>query len=398
MTARLDFSDPTFNYYQFSFQSCSRHSGWVDAPRPEAAADGEASKDGKETIMAIGMRLDARLLQDAASELDRGLASIVTGIAEAAIGIGEIVALGCLAGDLAGRCGCVNADGDAQRVLDVLANDRLMDALRKSPVAAAVSEELEDVVVLDPEAPLAVAIDPLDGSSNIGANISIGTIFSIVPAHPHGATRPVETFLQAGSAQLAAGFVVYGPQTALVLSLGRGVQIFILDRAVGAFRLALDEVSVPRTANEFAINASNQRHWEDPIRTYVNDCLQGAEGPRGKDFNMRWIASLVAEAYRILTRGGVFLYPGDRRKGFQNGRLRLIYEANAVAFLIEQAGGAATDCVGRILDIRPTSLHQRTRFIFGSAEKVARIARYHSEPNGSPELSPLFGRRGLLRA
>ena len=348
--------------------------------------------------MAIGIRLDERLFQNAVTDADRGVASVVASIAKAAVGIGEIVALGRLGGDLGNGCGRTNADGDVQHVLDVIANDRLVDALRKAPVAVVASEELEDVIVLDPEAPLAVAIDPLDGSSNISTNVSVGTIFSIVWAHPQGMTRPVEAFLQTGSAQLAAGFVVYGPQTALVLSLGRGVQVFILDRTTGGFRLALDEVFVPASAQEFAINISNQRHWAEPIRAYVNDCLQGVEGPRGKDFNMRWIASLVAEAYRILMRGGVFLYPADQRKNYQNGRLRLVYEANPIAFLMEQAGGAATDCVERILDIRPASLHQRTPLIFGSAEKVARIKRYHSEPCGPSELSPLFGRRGLLRA
>jgi fructose-1,6-bisphosphatase I len=348
--------------------------------------------------MLIGAHLDACLCDDADTEIGRDLISVIHRIAKTAIGISDIVALGCLGGTLAAECGTANADGDLQRELDIIANARFTDALRTAPVAIVASEEFDEPTVLKAQAPLAVAIDPLDGSSNIDTNISIGTIFSILRANPQGATRPLDAFLQPGSAQLAAGFVIYGPQTALVLSLGRGVRIFILDRARETFRLAIDEVAVLPTASEFAINASNQRHWDAAVQAYIGDCLQGTDGPREKDFNMRWIASLVAEAYRILRRGGVFLYPADRRRGYQNGRLRLVYEANAIAFLMEQAGGAATDCVSRILDIRPTSLHQRTPFVFGSAEKVARIARYHTEPDSSADRSPLFARRGLLRA
>jgi fructose-1,6-bisphosphatase I len=320
---------------------------------------------------------------------------LVQELAQAAKQLSTLIGLGPLAGDLAGAQGSQNCDGDVQKKLDVIANACVVNAAERAQVAFIASEELDAPLSLNPSGPLALAIDPLDGSSNIGTNAPIGTIFSVLPAQATGIS---EVFLQPGSAQLAAGFFIYGSQTALVLTLGSGVAIFVLDRKAGEFVLAVDQVRIPADANEYAINASNYRHWEKAVRAYIDDCVQGADGPRGKNFNMRWIASLVAEAYRILMRGGIFLYPRDQRTGYRDGRLRLVYEANPVSFIVEQAAGAATDGAQRILELRPTSLHQRTPLVFGSARKVEVVTRYHTDPISSAERSPLFARRGLLRA
>lgn len=326
------------------------------------------------------------------------IAATVLAIADTARELSELISLGGLAGDLAATRGEQNMGGDTQKQLDYVANDHVIRGLMRAPVAAVASEELPAAVILDPNAPVSVAIDPLDGSSNIDTNASIGTIFSIRPARGDAWQSLEATFLEPGAAQLAAGFVIYGPQTSLVLTVGHGVQIFILNRSVGEFSLAHSGVRVPTTSHEYAINASNYRHWSDPIRAFVDDCNLGIDGPCGRDFNMRWIASLVADAYRILVRGGLYLYPSDRRSGYRDGRLRLVYEANPIAFLIEQAGGAATDGVRRILDLPATALHQRTPLVFGSAERVAQVTRYHTELNQMAERSPLFARRGLLLA
>ncbi len=291
-----------------------------------------------------------------------------------------------------------NADGDLQTALDLYADETFLEAMQRAPVAAYASEELRQPILLDREAPIAVAIDPLDGSSNIETNVSIGTIFSILPATGAPDDDPAASFLQAGSAQLAAGFFIYGPKLALVISLGSGTHIFAFAPRLGTFVQAHESLAIPQRTQEFAVNAANYRHWDEAVRLYVDDCLKGADGPREKDFNMRWIASLVAECHRILARGGVFLYPGDQRRGYQNGRLRLVYEASPIAFLAEQAGGAATDTVTRILDIQPEGLHQRVPFVFGSTREVERIARYHTAPSAIGERAPLFGNRGLFRA
>lgn len=329
---------------------------------------------------------------------DAPVARTVLKIAGAARGLSDLLSLGLLAETGLPAIPGINGAGDAQAALDIVANDMMLDALSEAPVAMVASEELDDVALLDTGAPLAVAMDPLDGSSNIGVNMSIGSIFGIRPApYPMG-SRAAAVFEAPGRTQQAAGIVVYGPQTSLVLSLGRGTHIFILDRNRGEFVLAKRDVQVPRSAREYAINASNYRHWDPPVRAYVDDCVLGADGPRGGDFNMRWIASLVAEAYRILVRGGIFLYPGDSRPGYRQGRLRLLYEAAPLAFLLEQAGGAATDGQTPILDLVPAGLHQRTPLVFGSADKVERVAKYHTDPHYSAERSPLFGKRGLLRA
>ena len=261
--------------------------------------------------------------------------------------------------------GAVNADGDTQKKLDVIADEIVLECLSGAGVAAYLSEERDGAIPLAGDGDLIVACDPLDGSSNIGVNVSVGTIFSILPADGGS--------LQPGRNQLAAGFFVYGPQTTLLLSVGDGTVSFRMADD-GGFLLIDDAVHVPASAREFAINASNRRHWPAPIIRYVDGCLAGADGPRGKDFNMRWVASLVAEAWRIISRGGVFLYPADARNGYESGRLRLVYEAAPVAMLVEQAGGRATDGSQPILDITPEGLHQRVPLVFGAAEEVAEVA------------------------
>ncbi|MEA1832026.1 class 1 fructose-bisphosphatase [Methylobacterium durans] len=344
---------------------------------------------------AVGARLDACLAQAVAGDGSlTDVAAVVAAIAGAAIDISEVIGRGALGGDLAAT-GAQNSDGDVQKALDVIAHQRVTEALQAAPVAEVASEEAEDVMRLNPGAPLAVAIDPLDGSSNIGVNMAVGTIFGIRPAVP-GATGP-ESFTSPGTAQRAAGFVTYGPATALVLTLGHGTQVFVLDRAERAFRLTHPSLDVPVAAKEFAINASNGRHWDTPIRAFIEDCLRGADGPRDKDFNMRWLGSLVADAQRVLMRGGVFLYPGDNRKGYAQGRLRLLYEAAPIAMLMEQAGAGATDGERRILDIEATGIHERVPLVFGSQEEVACVAKYFGGRNHAAGRSPLFGQRGLMR-
>ncbi|MCI0599594.1 MAG: class 1 fructose-bisphosphatase [Beijerinckiaceae bacterium] len=323
-------------------------------------------------------------------------ASVLRAIAAAAIELSGLIGLGRLHGQPGAARASTNVDGDVQKELDVLANDIFVDSFRKAPVAAVVSEELKEPLVLNPACPLAVAIDPLDGSSNIDANLSIGTIFSILPAVAEANTHEAH-FLQPGRAQIAAGFVIYGPQTSIVCVFGSGsTQIFILDRSDGRFYQTLAAPVIPKDSAEYAINVSNYRHWEAPVRAYIDDCEQGAEGPLKRDHNMRWTGSLVADAYRILLRGGIFLYPGDQRAGYGNGRLRLLYEANPVALVIERAAGAATDGVRPLLDTVPTAIHARVPFVFGSSGPVELVARYHSDPQFS-ERAPLFGKRGLMR-
>lgn len=284
-----------------------------------------------------------------------------------------------------------NADGDAQKALDVLADAAFLAELRGTGIRWYASEEQDDVTELNPAGRLALAIDPLDGSSNIETNVSIGTIFSLREARDEG----VASFLRPGHEQLAAGYIIYGPQCMMVVTFGDGVQDYLLDPATGLFTLVNTRLTIPEESAEFAINASNYRHWPKPVRAYIDDCIAGSEGPRAKNFNMRWIASLVAETHRILVRGGLFLYPRDARPGYADGRLRMVYECAPIALLIEQAQGRATDATTRILDKVPGSLHARTPFVFGSTSKVDRITAYHDLPE--QEISALFGNRGLFR-
>jgi fructose-1,6-bisphosphatase I/sedoheptulose-1,7-bisphosphatase len=260
------------------------------------------------------------------------------------------------------------------------------------------SEELPQPVGAAAGGRYLLAFDPLDGSSNIDVNVAVGSIFSVLRAPEAAEPGDERAFLQAGSAQVAAGYAIYGPSTMLVLSVGTGVNAFKLDRAIGEFMLTHRAKRVPERTSEFAINASNSRFWEPPVRRYVTECLAGSGGARERDFNMRWIASLVAEAHRILVRGGVFLYPRDRKDPAKPGRLRLLYEANPIGFLIEQAAGRASTGSGPILDTQPASLHQRVPFVFGSREEVERIERYHAEDTQRSDLDlPLFNARGLFR-
>ena len=287
-----------------------------------------------------------------------------------------------------------NVDGDTQKDLAARADWLIRRALASASIAAFASEEAAKPEYYDPASRLCVAVDPLDGSSNLDLNMSVGTIFSIMAAPrdvPQAFTRP-------GTEQIAAGFAVYGPQTSLVLTLGDGVDIFALDPADATFRLTRERVRIPAEASEFAINASNRRHWDPPVRAFIDECLAGNEGPAGKDFNMRWIASLVAEVYRILMRGGVFLYPADNRNGYGNGRLRLVYEAHPMAFIVEQAGGAASTGGARIPDLAPDTLHQRVPLILGSSEQVERIEQlYAATEIGTCASAPLFAHRGFFR-
>ncbi|HEY8033182.1 MAG TPA: class 1 fructose-bisphosphatase [Methylocella sp.] len=345
----------------------------------------------------IAGTFDAYLDQAVALDARLGAAArVLRAIAAAAIEMSALVGLGRLNGQLGASCASTNTDGDVQKKLDVLANDMFVDAFRQAPVAAIVSEEMGEPMVLDSAGPLAVAMDPLDGSSNIDANVSIGTIFSILPVLAN-ATGAETHFLQPGRMQIAAGFVIYGPQTSIVFALGSGqTQIFTLDRRDGRFYLAVSAPVIARESAEYAINASNYRHWEAPVRTFIDDCEQGTEGPLKHDHNMRWTGSLVADTYRILLRGGIFLYPGDQRAGYNRGRLRLLYEANPIAFIVERAAGIATDGVHPILDIVPSAVHARVPLVFGSAGPVKLVARYHSDPQFSVR-APLFGKRGLMR-
>lgn len=343
-----------------------------------------------------GQALSDRLREDCADTPDGvALAELILGLAQAAAAISGLIRSG--GGDTAfgASNGRVNADGDQQKGLDFLANNLVADALRRTSTAFFASEEEDAIVSLAAEGRFAVAVDPLDGSSNIDANISVGTIFSIFPAVAGDATA---SFFRPGREQVAAGYVIYGPHTALVMTTGQGTHLFVLDPAGGDFLLRAAHVTIPTATSEFAINASNYRHWHEPIRNFIDDCVAGAEGPREKDFNMRWVASLVAETHRIVTRGGAFLYPADRRKGYEQGRLRLLYEAAPIAFVMEQAGAKATDGSTPILDKVPGLLHQRTPLVFGSAEKVERIASYHGDPDFARDASPLFRRRGLFSA
>jgi len=320
------------------------------------------------------------------------VAAAVDAIAAAAVEIADLISVGAFAdaSSLTSR----NTDGDVQRDLDVQADAIIHRCLSKAPMAALASEEKHEAEINDISGKVCVAIDPLDGSSNIDINMTVGTIFSILPA-PDDLSL---AFHQPGTAQLAAGFVTYGPQISLVLTLGEGVDIFALDRTTGCFRLSRRDVRIPEMAEEFAINASNRRHWDAPVRAFIDECLAGIDGPANRNFNMRWVGSLVAEAFRILARGGVFLYPSDARPNYGDGRLRLVYEAHPIAFIIEQAGGVASTGRERILDLGARSLHQRVPLIMGSSREVRRVEELHSDlPPSTSFSAPLFARRGFFR-
>lgn len=302
-------------------------------------------------------------------------------VARASKSISQSVNKGAL-GDVMGGADSENIQGEMQKKLDIIANEVLIEANEwGGHLAAMASEEMEGIYVVPnryPQGEYLLLFDPLDGSSNIDVNVSIGTIFSVLKK-PEGVGVSEQDFLQPGCKQVAAGYCIFGPQTTLALTVGDGVAMFTLDREQGSFVLTEENVRIPEDTKEFAINMSNMRHWDTPIKRYIDECLQGTEGPRGKDFNMRWIASMVADVHRILTRGGIFMYPWDKREPGKPGKLRLMYEANPMSWLIEQAGGAATNGKERILDIQPTQLHQRVSVILGSKNEVQRVTAYHSE-------------------
>ena len=289
-------------------------------------------------------------------------------------------------GEVLGSAESENVQGEVQKKLDIIANEVLIDANEwGGHLAAMASEEMETIHVVPnryPQGEYLLMFDPLDGSSNIDVNVSIGTIFSVLKKHNDkpDAIEPVSEadFLQAGKQQVAAGYCIYGPQTTLVLTVGDGVAMFTLDREQGSWVMTADQVRIPEDTKEFAINMSNMRHWDSPVKRYVDECLAGKDGVRGKDFNMRWIASMVADVHRILTRGGIFMYPWDKREPNKPGKLRLMYEANPMGWLVEQAGGAATNGRQRILDLQPTQLHERVSVILGSKNEVERVTSYHN--------------------
>jgi fructose-1,6-bisphosphatase I len=286
-------------------------------------------------------------------------------------------------GDVLGSADSENVQGEVQKKLDIIANEVLIDANEwGGHLAAMASEEMDSIHVVPnrfPQGEYLLLFDPLDGSSNIDVNVSIGTIFSVLRKVNNQRGISEEDFLQPGKQQAAAGYCIYGPQVTLVLTLGDGVVMFTLDREMGSWVLTDDDLKIPADTKEFAINMSNMRHWAPPVTRYIDECLAGSSGPREKDFNMRWVASMVADVHRILTRGGVFMYPWDAREPNKAGKLRLMYEANPMGFLVEQAGGMATDGRRRILDITPEKLHERVAVFLGSKNEVERATRYHLE-------------------
>lgn len=311
------------------------------------------------------------------------LASIIAALAQAATALAAMIARGPLSCPI----------GASMDALDALAGRLMMSALRKTTTAFVASDADGAILTFDAGGDLAVAVNPLDGGSNLDADLALATLFSIFPASSEGATA---SFFRMGSEQLAAGYIFYGPHTALLLTLGEGAAHFVLDPAAQKFRLVAENIRIAPKTREIAINAANYRHWREPVRAFVDDCAEGAGGPCGNDFNIRWFACLIGEAHHILIRGGVYLYPADRRPGYENGRLHLLFEAFPIAMLVEQAGGAATDGAERILSKTIETLDQRTPLVFGSAEKVARIAAYHSDADFYCAQAPLFAERGLF--
>ena len=309
---------------------------------------------------------------------------LIETVARACKAISHAVGKGALGGVL-GSLDSENVQGEVQKKLDVMSNEILLEANEwGGHLAAMASEEMETIHRIPhryPKGEYLLLFDPLDGSSNIDVNVSIGTIFSVLQAPADAAGRDIEEndFLQPGSRQVAAGYAVYGPQSMLVLTVGTGVVGFTLDREMGSWVLTSENMRIPEETAEFAINMSNMRHWEPPVKRYIDDCLAGKTGPLGKDYNMRWIASMVADVHRIMTSGGIFMYPRDARASGKKGKLRLMYEANPMSFLVEQAGGAAIDGNIRILDAVPDGLHQRIGVILGSKNEVERVQRYHLE-------------------
>ena len=330
------------------------------------------------------------------------LGALLIDVAAAVKAISAMTAKGALGGYL-GKIGTTNVQGETQQKLDVLADDVLIKSCEWGGlVAGMASEELEEPYAIPAEFPRGrylLVFDPLDGSSNTDVNVSVGTIFSVL-RHEKREAPATADYLQPGRLQVAAGYAVYGPSTMFVVTVGQGTHGFTLDREIGNFILTHPNMEIPADTSEFAINTSNARFWEPPVHRYVTECQAGKTGDRGRDFNMRWIASMVAEVHRILIRGGVFMYPKDTKDPTKPGRLRLMYEANPIAMLVEQAGGRATTGEKRVLDLVPTGLHQRVPLILGSRNEVERIERYHAEFAAGvdrPVVSPLFNERSMFR-
>ena len=289
---------------------------------------------------------------------------------------------GALIGVL-GSAGSENVQGETQKKLDIITNEVFIKSNEWSGhLAAMASEEMDEIYPIPaqyPKGKYLITFDPLDGSSNIDVNISVGTIFSILRC-PEGVENPTaEDFLQPGTKQVCGGYALYGPNTMMVLTTGHGVNGFTLDRDVGEFFLTNPNMQIPVDTQEFAINMSNQRYWEEPVQRYVDECMKGKDGGREKNFNMRWVASMVAEVHRILTRGGIFMYPFDNKEKGKAGKLRLLYEANPMSFIVEQAGGVCSTGRERIMELKPEGLHQRVPVILGSKNEVDRVVGYHKE-------------------
>ena len=327
----------------------------------------------------------------------RDLAALLVDVAAVTKAISAAVGKGPLLG-ISKLAGSENAQGEQQKALDVLSDELFVRGTEWSGlVGALASEEMDHVKVIPGNGRLALVFDPLDGSSNLDVNVAVGSIFSVLEI-PEGA-KGEQAVLQPGTRQIAAGYVIYGPSTELVLTVGRGTHGFTLDREIGNYVLTHRDLRIPESTSEYAINAANRRFWEPPVMRYVDECKAGREGPRGRDFNTRWVASLVADIHRILMRGGVYLYPRDQKPAHREGRLRLMYEANPMSFLVEQAGGLASTGRGRIMETEPRELHQRVPIIMGSREEVERLDRYHAEYDSGedqPYSSPLFAERSLF--
>ncbi len=327
----------------------------------------------------------------------RELAALLVDVAAVIKAVSAAVGKGSLVG-LSGLAGTENVQGESQKTLDVLADELFARGVEWSGlVGALASEEREGVHFVEGHGRLALVFDPLDGSDNLDVNLPVGSIFSVLVLPE--TSRTTEAVLQPGSRQLAAGYAIYGPSTQVVITVGRGVHGFTLDREIGNFVLTHPDIRIPDEGSDYLINASNRRFWEPPITRYVDECKAGREGPRGRDFNTRWVASMVADVHRILLRGGIYMYPRDQKAATREGRLRLLYEANPMAMIVEQAGGLASTGRSRILDVVPERVHQRVPVVLGTRAEVERVERYHVEfdrGEDKPYSSPLFGERSLF--
>ncbi len=336
-------------------------------------------------MSSIGKSINQFILEQQRSHVDSNtddLSDLLADIAGACKEIAHLVSRSGIIG-LGGASESENVQGEVQKKLDIITNDVMVEHLNcHGHLAAMVSEEIEGIIQIPEQLPKGkylIAFDPLDGSSNIDINLSVGTIFSILRC-PEGITQPtLEDFMQAGTEQVCAGFCIYGPTTLMILTTGDGVNGFTLDTDIDEFVLTHPMMTIPEHTDEFAVNISNQRFWETPVQNYIDECIQGIDGEREKNFNMRWVASMVSDVYRILTRGGVFLYPLETKSSNPNGKLRLMYEASPMSFIVEQAGGISSTGYQRIMDIKPTDLHQRVPVILGSKHEVERIIGYHAE-------------------